>query len=77
MSKIFIQYYCRTTHPLQKYSNDIRLQVFKAYGDAINTAEKKKIEKLRKRQDHFLNTIRRTSNYDISELDDIPDTNMG
>ena len=41
----------------------------KAFEDAINLVEKKKIEKMRKRQREFLKSIRKTSSYDILELD--------
>ena len=69
IQKILVSYYRRTTCPLHEYPNGIRLRFVKPYNEAINTNEKRKIEKLRKRQGEFLKTIRRTSNYDILELD--------
>lgn len=41
----------------------------KLFRDAINTVEKKKIEKLQQQQQRFLKNIRTMSNYDILELD--------
>ena len=63
------QFYRRTTRSIHEYPNGIRLRFVKAWDDAINTSEKKKIEKLRIRQKEFLASIRTTSTYDILDLD--------
>ena len=67
--KQLISFYSRTTRPIQEYPNSIRLRFVKSYQDSINTIEKRKILKLITRQKEFLKTIRKTSNYDIIDLD--------
>ena len=67
------RFYRRTTRPIDEYPNGIRLRFAKSWDDAINTSEKRKIEKLRMRQKDFLASIRTTSTYDILDLDNSPD----
>ena len=45
------------------------MRFVKSFEDAISVGEKRKIEKMRKRQREFLKTIRKSSSYDILELD--------
>ena len=47
--KALTQFYRRTTRAVHEYPNRIRLRFVKAWDDAINTTEKRKIEKLRNR----------------------------
>lgn len=67
--KALVQFYRRTTRDIHEYPNGIRLRFVKSWDDAINTTEKKKIEKLRLRQKDFLANIRTTCTYDILDLD--------
>ena len=67
------RFYRRTNRSIQDYPNGIRLQFAKSWDDAINTKEKRKIQKLRIRQKDFLGSIQTTSTYDILDLDNSPD----
>ncbi len=64
-----IKFYSSTTKGTHYYPNGVRLRFVKAYQDALNTSQQTKIEKLRKRQKDFLNTIRSTTSYSLYDID--------
>jgi hypothetical protein len=64
-----ITYFGRNLKTLKEYPNGIRLRFVKNKTDAINSAEKSKIEKLRARQKFFLNHIVSAETWDIVQLD--------
>jgi hypothetical protein len=65
----FISYFSRNLKNLKEYPNGIRLRFVKNKKDAINSAEKGKIEKLRARQKSFLSNIVSSKTWDIVQLD--------
>jgi hypothetical protein len=63
-----IEFFGRTMKP-KDYPNGVRLRFVKNKKDGINSTEKSKIEKLRARQQAFLNNIVSTTTWDIVQLD--------
>lgn len=61
--------YSKTSNSTDSYPNGIRLRFVKVRKDAINMTERKKMEKLRKRQKFFLDTIKTHVTSDILEID--------
>ena len=68
MKKLF-ELYPRTMVNTHLYPNGIKLRFVKNKSDAINIPEKRKIDKLRARQEKFSKTVRKIENWDIMMLD--------
>ena len=61
--------YSRVIKPTSEYPNGIRLRFVKLKKDAINAEERSKLDKLRYRQQQFLEGIKSTTSYEILQLD--------
>jgi len=68
-SRELIKLYSRTIKEPQAYPNLVRLRFVKLKKDAINKAEKSKMDKLRERQKKFLEEICSQVSYDVIQLD--------
>jgi hypothetical protein len=68
MKKLF-ELYPRTMVNTHLYPNGIKMRFVKNKSDALNIPEKRKIEKLRARQEKFSKKVRRIENWDIMILD--------
>jgi hypothetical protein len=68
MKKLF-ELYPRTLVSTHLYPNGIKMRFVKNKSDAINIPEKRKIDKLRARQEKFSKTVRKIENWDIMMLD--------
>jgi hypothetical protein len=68
MKKLF-ELYPRTMVNTHSYPNGIKMRFVKNKSDAINIPEKRKIDKLRARQEKFSKTVRKIENWDIMMLD--------
>jgi hypothetical protein len=67
-----IEYFGRNLKDLTEYPNGIRLRFVKNKKDAINAIEKGKIDRLRARQNSFLQNIISSVSWDIVQLDYSP-----
>jgi len=68
-SRKLLRLYSRSIKTPQHYPNGVRLRFVKLKKDAINKAEKSKMDKLLYRQKGFLNEIVNFVSYDIIQLD--------
>ena len=68
MKKLF-ELYPRTMVNTHLYPNGIKMRFVKNKSDALNIPEKRKIEKLRARQEKFSKKVRKIENWDIMMLD--------
>ena len=68
MKKLF-ELYPRTMVKTHLYPNGIKMRFVKNKSDAINIPEKRKIDRLRARQEKFSKTVRKIENWDIMMLD--------
>ena len=68
MKKLF-ELYPRKLQATHTYPNGIKMRFVKNKSDAINIPEKRKIDKLRARQEKFSKKIRKIENWDILMLD--------
>ena len=68
MKKLF-EIYPRTMVNTHLYPNGIKMRFVKNKSEAINIPEKRKIDKLRARQEKFSKTVRKIENWDIMMLD--------
>ena len=64
-----VQLYPRTLLATHKYPNGIKMRFVKNRADALNLPEKRKIDKLRARQEKFTKSIKKIENWDILMLD--------
>ena len=68
LKKLF-ELYPRKLQPTHTYPNGIKMRFVKNKSDAINIPEKRKIDKLRARQEKFSKKIKKIENWDILMLD--------
>ena len=64
-----IKLYPRTLLATHKYPNGIKMRFVKNRADALNLPEKRKIDKIRARQEKFTKSIKKIENWDILMLD--------